>query len=424
MDITVSLQFHNEGWLAHPTLRALHRVVRHAERNGKQVEVVATLDRTRDDVLRSLVAQWSPRFPAFETHEVDFGDPALCRNFVVQRARGRFIAPHDGDNLYGEDWLTRAHDFLRDRPRAIAHPELIWIFQGRSQYWIQAPLGSTAEIVFTNPWDTVCLAAREVFLEVPYRAATRAFAYEDWAWNCDTINAGIEHVFVSETIVAKRQRAHEDSNEGAWLRSGKTLPPLPLIASLLREAAAQRPAATRSEDQGSAGAWSVRRRYRKTKGAFKRRYPAAFQRLLGLKYRMLGEPPSTLSPAPDWAVRELDRLRLFEPALGDFARIDPSIRRPDLRHWITPEMGLTIVTVPPVTRLRTTATLTVVGVNFEVVVPSPICPLLLSPQQRAVLSACAVQVWNAPAAIRATVARGMLTEPAVNEAPDNVANPS
>lgn len=342
MDITVSLQFHNEGWLAHPTLRALQRVVRHAQQRGKQVEVVVTLDRTRDDVLRRIVEHWRGRFPAFEVHEVDLGDPALCRNFVVQRARGRFVAPHDGDNLYGEDWLTRAHDFLCDRRRAIAHPELIWIFQGRSLYWVQAPLGVKSEILFNNPWDTICLAAREVFEQVPYRASTRAYNYEDWAWNCDTISAGFEHVFVPETIVAKRQRPREESNEGTALRSGKTLPPTPLIASLLRNLAASRTADPEGSTlaKGPTDDSIVKRRYRKTKQAFKRRYPATFRRLLGLKYHILGPPPSTLSPAPAWAVRELDQLRLLEPALGDFARIDASrVRRADLGRWVTPEMG-------------------------------------------------------------------------------------
>jgi hypothetical protein len=339
MDITVSLQFHNEGWLAHPTLRALHRVVRHAERHGKQVEVVVTLDRARDEVLRSIVEQWRGRFPAFEVHEVDLGDPALCRNFVVQRARGQFVAPHDGDNLYGEDWLTRAHDLLRERRRAIAHPELIWIFQGRSLYWIQAPLGAKTEILFNNPWDTICLAAREVFDQVPYRVSTRAYNYEDWAWNCDTIGAGFEHVFVPETVVAKRQRPREESNEGTALRSGKTLPPLPLIASLLRSPAAPRPTDS-ARAQELADDSIVRRRYRKTKEVFKRRYPETFRRLLGLKYRIVGEPPSVLSPAPAWAVRKLDQLRLLEPALGDYSQIDASrVRRVDLGRWITPEMG-------------------------------------------------------------------------------------
>jgi hypothetical protein len=342
MDITVSLQFHSEGWLAHPTLRALHRVVAHAERSGVQVEVVATLDRAQDEVLRRIVGQWSGRFRSFHVHEVDLGDPALCRNFVVQRARGRFVATHDGDNLYGEDWLARAHDFLRDRPRAVAHPELIWIFQGRSQYWIQSPLGATTEILFINPWDTICLAAREVFEQVPYRAATRAYAYEDWAWNCDTIAAGLEHVFVPGTIVAKRQKPDEESNEGAWLRSGKTLPPTPLIASLLRTPAEGRAAGSPGpgRDGDPAAPARLRRRYRKTKEAFKRRYPALFQRLLRMKFRLFGPPRSTASPAPAWAVRELDQLRILEPALGDYTSIDASTnRRPDLGRWITPEMG-------------------------------------------------------------------------------------
>ncbi len=344
MDITVSLQFHNEGWLAHPTLRALHRVVQHAEGRGKQVEVVATLDRTRDEVLRRIVRQWSGRFRAFHVHEVELGDPALCRNFVVQRARGRFVAPHDGDNLYGEHWLTRAHDLLLQRPRAVAHPELIWVFQGFYELWLQEPVTQLADLVAVNPWDTVCLAAREVFEQVPYRAATTAFAYEDWAWNCDTIAAGLEHVFVPETIVAKRQKSHEESNEGAWLKSGKTLHPLPLVASILRTSAAARSAAPNEPgpDDELASSSSLQRGYRVMKDALRRRHPETFRRLLGVKQRLLGQASSRSDPSdvPTWAARELDRLGRFEPAIVDFRRFLRVSSRPSgLERWITPEMG-------------------------------------------------------------------------------------
>ena len=343
MEITVSLQFHNEGWLAHPTLRALHRVVRHAETNGLEVEVVATLDRTRDEVLRRIVHRWAGLFRAFHVHEVDLGDPARCRNFVVQHARGRFVAPHDGDNLYGEDWLTRAHDFLRDRPRAIAHPELIWVFQGFYAIWKQEPVAHHADLVAWNPWDTVCLAAREVFEEVPYRASTRAYAYEDWAWNCDTIHAGFEHVFVRETVVAKRQKPGEESNEGAWLRSGKTLPPLPLVRSILRTPAPNAPATEEAERDGDrAGPSSLERGYRRTKDAFRRRHPTMFRRILGVKQRLAGQappPPSAPAPVPLWARRELENLGRFEPVLDDFSRFAWVPRKTGLERWITPEMG-------------------------------------------------------------------------------------
>jgi len=344
MDITVSLQFHSEGWLAHPTLRALHRVVQHAERSGKQVEVLATLDGARDDVLRRIVKEWSGRFRAFDVHEVELGDPALCRNFVVQRARGRFIAPHDGDNLYGEDWLSRAHDLVRETPRAIAHPELIWVFQGFYAVWVQEAVAHRADLLATNPWDTVCLAAREVFEQVPYRAATPAFAYEDWAWNCDTIAAGFEHVFVPGTIVAKRQKPHEESMEGSWLKSGKTLHRLPLVASILRTPAAPSSDRTNEPERGleSANDSDLRRRYKKTKEAFKRQHPATFQRLLGVKQMLVGKspPPSSVAPVPAWATRELDRLARFEPAVVDFAQFEWAPRgTSDLARWITPEMG-------------------------------------------------------------------------------------
>jgi glycosyltransferase involved in cell wall biosynthesis len=342
MDLSVILQFHSEGWLAHPTLRALERVVRHAESRGRSVEVVATLDRTRDDVLRAIVARWSARFSAFHTHEVDLGDPALSRNWAVGRARGRYVATHDGDNLYGLTWFAKALDFLEGRPRCIAHPHLIWLFQHRHLFWVQEPVVELADFLRLNPWDTVCMAAREVFESVPYRPATQALAYEDWAWNCDTVAAGFEHAFVPETVVAKREKPVEESNEGAWIRARKTVHPNPLFEYLLRNGTAQASPAYRASQPPALPAPEspAKRRYRKAKDAFKARFPKTFQALLRAKQgHLLEGSAAPLPPTPEWAVRELDELRALEPALGDYRRVSRMPRwSPDLQRFITPQM--------------------------------------------------------------------------------------
>jgi len=361
MDVSVILQFHDEGWLAHPTLRALHRVVRHAEERGKAVEVVATLDRTHDDNLRRIVRAWSERFSAFHVHEVSLGDPALSRNYAVSQARGRYIATHDGDNLYGRSWLARAHDHVQGRGLCVAHPLLIWIFQGRHTFWAQGPIEDLSDFLRLNPWDTVCLAPREVFERVPYRAATHALAYEDWAWNCDTIAAGFEHVFVPETLIAKREKPAHLSNEGAWIASGKTVHPNPLFETILRTLPPPGPPdppgpAVQPPSPPSPG--SVR--YLRAKEAFKRRHPVAFRRLLRVKQRLTGtlppEPaapaPASTPPTPAWALRELDELKQLEPALGDYSRLSLwPLWRTGLSRFITPEMGALLDAERPVVML-------------------------------------------------------------------------
>jgi len=333
MDLSVVLQFHNEGWLAHPTLRALQRVVRHAEQAGKTVEVVATLDRTRNAVLRAIVERWSARFTSFQVHDVDLGDPALSRNWAIARARGRYIATHDGDNLYGLTWFAKAHDFLQGRPGCIAHPHLIWLFQHRHLFWVQESVIEPADFLRLNPWDTVCMAERSVFERVPYRPATNALAYEDWAWNCDTIAAGFEHAFVPETVIAKREKPVEESNEGAWIRERKTVHPNPLFESLLRNGTAEAPAFPEPDPP-------AKRRYRRAKEGFKKRFPKTFRVLLSAKQGRLFEGPAAPPPpTPAWAVRELDELRALEPGLGDYHRLSRLPRwSPDLQRCITPQM--------------------------------------------------------------------------------------
>jgi glycosyltransferase involved in cell wall biosynthesis len=342
MDLSVILQFHNEGWLAHPTLRALLRAVQHAEERGKTVEVVVTLDRTRDEVVRASVARWAPRFRAFHAHDTDLGDPALARNWAVAHARGRYIATHDGDNLYGASWFTKGLDYLATRPRAIAHPHLLWLFQRYDIFWEQVPPLEPADMLRANPWDTVCVAERSVFEQVPYRPATSIYAYEDWAWNCDTLAAGFQHVLVPETVIAKRQKPNEESNESAWVRDRKTIHPNPLFDALLRAVPAPRsPSAPPSVVQAAAPDTFAKRRYRKAKNAFKRRYPQTFQRLLRIKQGLAGvEPPEQSNATPQWAVRELQDLHAFEPALGDYRVFNRLPHwRTGLERCITPEMA-------------------------------------------------------------------------------------
>jgi glycosyltransferase involved in cell wall biosynthesis len=341
MDISVILQFHNEGWLAHPTLRALECAVQHAEQHGKTVEVVVTLDRARDQVLRSIVARWAPRFRSFHVHDTDLGDPALARNWAVAHSRGLFVATHDGDNLYGASWFTKAHDHLATRPRSIAHPLLLWLFQRYDMFWVQTFPEEPADMLRANPWDTVCMAERSVFESVPYRPATTTLAYEDWAWNCDTLAAGYQHDMVPETIVAKRQKLDEESNESAWVRDRKTVHPNPLFDALLRSRAIVRPAfAPASSLPASAPDTRLKRRYLGAKNAFKRRYPQTFQRLLRMKEDLAGKARDPSKVTPAWAVRELDALAAFEPALGNYRTFNLLAHsRTGMGRCITPEMG-------------------------------------------------------------------------------------
>ena len=213
IELTVILTAHDETLVAGPTVASADAAITTAEDAGITVERLIALDRA--------TAQTASYFhqPALEHWQkisFDEGDLGRVRNAIVKQAAGRFIAFLDADDLFSENWLREAVFRLRaaeaDGKRAIAHPELNWLFDGAHSVFIKPdqddPLFTPYHFYFMNYYDSLCMCPREAHLAHPYvhRDIPAGLSFQDWQFSIETMAAGWQHLSVSDTIIFKRRR--------------------------------------------------------------------------------------------------------------------------------------------------------------------------------------------------------------------------
>lgn len=210
MDITVVLNAHNEGILAHPTMLSLQLTKAHAEQHGLAVEVLVLMDNPS--------AETSEYFSEckvldFSSVRVSFGDLGLSRNAGVQTAKGKFVAFLDADDLWGPNWLTASHAAATSDMRSVVwHPEVNQYFGAHPHIFAHAdmedPTFDLFALTINNYWTSASFSSREIYLSHPFPAShtERQIGYEDWAWNSETIRHGIYHKIVVGTAHFIRQK--------------------------------------------------------------------------------------------------------------------------------------------------------------------------------------------------------------------------
>lgn len=212
MDITVVLNAHREAELAWATMRSLLRSQACARAAGIHSEVLVVLDRSNDPT-RAFFSAHAPVPWRFEN--TDYGDLGLARNHAAARARGRFIAFLDADDLFGESWLAFAFQAASEDSRSVVwHPAINVYFGASQQIFLHAdmddPRFDVADLVSVNQWTALAFAPTELVQRVPYRAIDLAnqIGYEDWSWNEAVIHAGAIHKTVAGTEHFIRVKSH------------------------------------------------------------------------------------------------------------------------------------------------------------------------------------------------------------------------
>ncbi|MFN8190326.1 MAG: glycosyltransferase family A protein [Nocardioidaceae bacterium] len=230
VDLTLALTAHNETWVAGPTMESAAQAIARVEADGFTVQAVVAFD-AAGELTRQFFDQ--AEFARWERWEIDERDPGLTRNRVAERAEGRFLAFLDADDLVSENWLfegvrrlVRAHDAGE---RVIAHPELNVIFDGGYQLNQNvdqdSPLFTPHFLYVRNCYDSLCMAPREAYREIPYAARDipNGLSREDWQFAMETMARGWRHVVVRDTIIFKRRRDFslmvESAGRGALPRS-------------------------------------------------------------------------------------------------------------------------------------------------------------------------------------------------------------
>lgn len=227
IELSVLLTLHSETLVAGPTLKSIEAALAVLERNGVRLERLLGVDSPTEECL-SYINQ--PAFENWQTSLVEFRDQGQTRNNLIKKAKGRFIAVMDGDDLCSENWLAVAADtIVRERAaglQVVVHPELRWTFDHVNSVAVNIPsndkLFAPDYLKTAHTYDSLVMSTRETFIQTPYRCRQHAekLGYEDWAWTLDTLEKGVTHIVAKDTIIFKRRR---DSSLLSDLSSNQTL---------------------------------------------------------------------------------------------------------------------------------------------------------------------------------------------------------
>ncbi len=202
-----------------PTMRGLERAIAHAASAGVSTHVMVVRDRadreTVDEVDRLVGFGTVGSAVEVTVLDVDHGDLGLARNAGIAATTAPLVCVLDADNLPSANWLLQAAHALQGAAEpSIVHPQRLVTFGDRLDVCPYEPSDAAGfrpgVLGWFNPWDAFCMAHRAVFEAHPYRELRpgSGFGPEDWAWNCDTVGAGIPHLVVAETTLYYHAKGH------------------------------------------------------------------------------------------------------------------------------------------------------------------------------------------------------------------------
>lgn len=209
MILSVVVNGHREGRYLTAALRSVKIALDTAGLRGARSEVILILDRPDQDTIAVAEAQ---QFEEMTIFAVDFGDLGSSRNAGISKARGDYVALLDGDDVWGPQWIRRGLEFAEEHPGSVLHPQMAVTFPNHLYCWQSPDMASgdfqLARLLIENCWTSLAMAPTDIFRRFPYKSTDdhRRFGYEDWAWNGDTIAAGIRHRIVPQTVHFIRKR--------------------------------------------------------------------------------------------------------------------------------------------------------------------------------------------------------------------------
>ena len=201
---------HNEGLVAHKTMRSILEATKRLEEKKISYEILIHID-NGDQITKDYFKRYA-KMPNVVIYENNFGDPGPSRNFLAQKASGEYLTFLDGDDLISDNWLVVAYGALIGATEeVIVHPEGILTFgtEVNNVLTIQTETlpreKDTIILIGENRWCAILMAKTSTLLKFPYQHLTGGYSHEDYVFNVETTNAGIKHIIAKETILFYRR---------------------------------------------------------------------------------------------------------------------------------------------------------------------------------------------------------------------------
>ena len=209
-DLTVAVTAHNEGLVAHKTMRSILEATKRLEEKKISYEILIHID-NGDQITKDYFKRYA-KMPNVVIYENNFGDPGPSRNFLAQKASGEYLTFLDGDDLISDNWLVVAYGALIGATEeVIVHPEGILTFgtEVNNVLTIQTETlpreKDTIVLLGENRWCAILMAKTSTLLKFPYQHLAGGYSHEDYVFNVETTNAGIKHIIAKETILFYRR---------------------------------------------------------------------------------------------------------------------------------------------------------------------------------------------------------------------------
>ena len=209
-DLTVAITAHNEGLVAHKTMRSILEATKKLEEKNISYEILIHIDNGDQETLDYFdTYKNSNNVLIFKNN---FGDLGSSRNFLVQKASGEYISFLDADDLVSDNWLLVAYQTIKESPSEIVvHPEAVLNFglNVPSVLTIQKESrdkkNDTVVMIGENRWCSVVMGKKETFLRIPYHKLGDGYGYEDYIFNAETLELKISHKIAKETVLFYRR---------------------------------------------------------------------------------------------------------------------------------------------------------------------------------------------------------------------------
>ena len=210
IDLSVVVTAHDEGLVAHKTMRSVFEALEGLKRIKKSYEIIVHIDNGDKKTLK-----YFDRYSGREDVRIfknKFGDTGPSRNYAVSKANGKYVAFLDGDDLVSSNWFVMALKMLESaKEKIIVHPEAILTFGFKQPHVLTMQKDSFNDgrdvviLLGENRWCSVLMAEKEVLEQTPYHELKNGYGHEDYVFNIETLEKNIPHKIAKETVLFYRR---------------------------------------------------------------------------------------------------------------------------------------------------------------------------------------------------------------------------
>lgn len=222
--ISVIITAHAEGILIHRTLASVQRAISQLPSSYRPVEIVLHVDNPTQETTDYINTHKLSTLKDASIYTNSFGDLGSSRNFAIERAKGKYIATIDADDLMSLNWLKNSLDYLESQKEpTIAHSEVTVEFEGANSLVLKHGEidydTDTLLSVFANRWNSVIVAPKNILQKFTYTPNSPGFGYEDWNLNSRLIYAGVHNVLIPKTAIFVRRK----KTNSEWARQVQSM---------------------------------------------------------------------------------------------------------------------------------------------------------------------------------------------------------